>query len=72
VLGLATILRAKHHLDVAFPVKADSLIQIQPRQWQQLALPIQGYALQLAELEPVIPRKIAGTVLKNQPRKLRY
>src|SRR2546422_7067211 len=64
---LAMIARTNHKLDVAFPVKANGLIQIQPSQWDQLAVPVQGYTHQLAGLEPVIPRKIAGTVFKNQP-----
>ena len=68
--GQATFLRAQHQLDIAVPIKANGLIQIQSRQGKQFALPIEGYALQLAGLEPVIPRQIARTVLQNQPSKL--
>src|SRR6267142_4774108 len=68
--GSLTIAQKNHKLDVEFPVKANGLIQIQPRQWEQAAVPVQGHAHQLAGLEPVIPRKIAGTISKNQPGEL--
>src|SRR5258708_39197120 len=68
---LAMIARTNHKLDVAFPVKANGLIQIQPSQWDQLAVPAPGYTHPRAGLAPVIPRNIAGTVFKTPPGKLR-
>ncbi len=47
MLGLATILRAKDKLDVAFPVKEDGLLQIQPLQWEQFVLPVWGQEMEL-------------------------
>jgi hypothetical protein len=52
---MLSLLPTNHKLDVAFLVKADGLIQIQPRQGEPLAFSVQSYVLKLAKLEPVIP-----------------
>src|SRR5216684_2896282 len=59
-LGLACIRRAKHKLDIAFPVESDGLLQIQPCQWEQLVLPVRSQEVELARFEPVVPGEIAA------------
>jgi hypothetical protein len=51
-----------HKADVAFLVQAHGFLQIQSRQGEPLAFPIQSYASQCARLKPVVPHQIAGTV----------
>jgi len=65
-LGLACIRRAKHKLDIAFPVELDGLLQIQPCQWEQLVLPVRSQKVELARFEPVVPGEIAAAPLKNE------
>src|SRR3979411_3175231 len=65
-LGLACIRRAKHKLDIAFPVESDGHLQIQPCQWKQLVLPVRSQKVELARFEPVVPGEIAAAPLKNE------
>src|SRR5260370_26978433 len=63
-LGLACIRRAKHNLDIAFPVESDGLLQIQPCQWKQLVLPVRSQKVELARFEPVVQ---SGARQTHQP-----
>lgn len=67
----ATLLRTKHKLDIAFPVKAHGLIQVQSPQWLDFVLSIQGQAMELGVFEPVVCRQTAGVVLEKQNRERR-
>src|SRR5262249_74327 len=70
-LRLTCLWTAEYKLNVALPIDAHGLLQIKPRHWEHLLLPVASQNVKHLRLDPLVLRQVATSALENQQGGLR-